>query len=98
MFSWVITGRRAPKAFGDSHLEAKRCWTTAVVAKSLTGKLRFVELVSLRDKSMEIAGVNKGIKQSRDVLELASHNDSDEVKLTSGMGVRRLGQCSIGWS
>ena len=69
-----------------------------MVAKSLTRQLRFVELVSLRDKSMEKARVDEGIKQSRDVLELASHDDSDEVKLTSDMGVRRLGQCRIGWS
>ena len=47
---------------------------------------------------MEIARVSEGIKQSRDVMELPSHDYSDEVKLTSGMGVRRLGQCSLGWS
>ena len=32
------------------------------------------------------------------VLELASHDSSEELKLTSGMGVCHLGQWSIGWS
>ena len=54
--------------------------------------------ISVRDKSVEITEVEEGEKQSVVVLELASQDDSDEVKLTLGMGVRRLAQRSIGWS
>ena len=54
--------------------------------------------ISVRDKSVEITEVEEGEKQSVVVLELASQDDSDEVKLTSGMRVRRLAQWSIGWS
>ena len=52
----------------------------------------------MKDKSVEIAGVNEEVKQSIVVLELASQDSSKELKLTSGMGVRHLGQWSMGWS
>ena len=47
---------------------------------------------------MEIAEVNGEVKQSVVVLELASQDCSEELKLTSGIAVRRFGQWSIGWS
>ena len=69
-----------------------------MVTKTSTDKVRFLQLVSIRDKCVKIAKVIEGVKQSIVMLELASQDDLEEVKVTLGMGVRRLGKWSIGWS